>query len=136
MFDRAAYLERADPRFAPAWVLALALALGPFIELDPGSNRPGRMSCAGRSAAASRFLAFFAAFAFARWRALALVMSCSILECGVSRIAFRLVKNISAVPRRRNRKFSAAPDDLVFRFFQFRKEAHALGVPGELQKVT
>jgi hypothetical protein len=50
---------------------------GLLIEPDPGSNFPGRICWPGWSALASRFLAFCAAFAFARWRALALVMSSS-----------------------------------------------------------
>jgi len=77
MSSGTAYLDRAAPRLAPAKVLVLALALGPFIEPAPGSNCPGRMAWPGWSALAARFLAFCAAFAFARWRALALVMSAS-----------------------------------------------------------
>ena len=77
MFNGTAYLDRAAPRLAPAKFLVLAFATGPFIELAPGSNCPGRIFWPGRSALASRFLPFCAAFAFARWRALALVMSCS-----------------------------------------------------------
>jgi len=76
-FNRTAYLERAAPRFAPPKFLVLAFTTGPFIEPDPGSNCPGRIVWPGRSALASRFLAFCAAFAFARWRDLALVMSSS-----------------------------------------------------------
>ena len=34
----AAYLDRAAPRLATAKFLVVALALGPFIEPDPGSN--------------------------------------------------------------------------------------------------
>ncbi len=75
MFDGSAYLDRAAPRFAPAKFLASGFTRGLFIELAPGSNCPGRISWPGRSALASRFLAFCAAFAFARWRALALVIS-------------------------------------------------------------
>jgi len=75
VFDGAAYLERAAPRFAPAKFLVLAFTRGLFIELVPGSNCPGWIFWPGRSALASRFLAFCAAFAFARCRALALVMS-------------------------------------------------------------
>jgi hypothetical protein len=75
MCDGAVYLERAAPRLAPAKFLVAALALGPFIEPAPGSNCPGRIFGPARSSLASRFLAFCAAFAFARSRALALVMS-------------------------------------------------------------
>lgn len=71
MFDGTAYLDRAAPRFAPAKFLALVFTPGPFIELAPGSNCPGWIFWPGQSALASRFLAFCAAFAFARWRALA-----------------------------------------------------------------
>ncbi len=77
MFDGAAYLDRAAPRFAPAKFLVLAFARGLFIEPGPGSNFPGWILGPGRSAPASRFLAFCPAFAFARRRALALVMSSS-----------------------------------------------------------
>jgi hypothetical protein len=77
MSSGTAYLDRAAPRLAPAKVLVLALALGPFIEPAPGSNCPGRIFGPGRSVSASGFLAFCAAFTFARWRALALVMSTS-----------------------------------------------------------
>ncbi len=77
MFNGTAYLDRAAPRFVPAKFLTLAFTRGPFIELVPGSNCPGRIFWPGRSGLASRFLAFCAAFAFARWRALALVMSAS-----------------------------------------------------------
>ncbi len=77
MFDGTAYLERAAPRFAVAKFLTLAFTRGLFIELAPGSNCPDWIFWPGRSALASRFLAFCAAFAFARWRALALVMSSS-----------------------------------------------------------
>ena len=69
------YLDRAAPRLAPAKVLVPAFPDGPFIEPAPGSNCPGRIFGPVRSAPASRFLPFCAAFAFARWRALALVMS-------------------------------------------------------------
>jgi hypothetical protein len=58
-------------------VLVLAFTLGPFIEPDPGSNWPGWICWRGWSALAIRFLIFCAAFAFARCRALALVMSAS-----------------------------------------------------------
>jgi hypothetical protein len=75
IYGGTAYLDRAAPRLAPAKFLVLAFAPGPFIELAPGSNCPGRIFWPGRSALASRFLTFCAAFAFARWRALALVMS-------------------------------------------------------------
>ncbi len=74
MFNGAAYVDRAA-RFVLAKFLTLAFTPGPFIEPGPGSNCPGRIFWPGRSALASRFLAFCAAFAFARWRALALVMS-------------------------------------------------------------
>jgi hypothetical protein len=69
-----AYLDRAAPDFAPAKFVFLAFSTGPLIELDCGSNCPGRIVGPGRSAVAWRFFIFFAAFAFARWRALALVM--------------------------------------------------------------
>jgi hypothetical protein len=78
MFNDKAYLDRAAPLFAPAKFLALAFTRGLFIEPDPGSNCPGRIIWPGRSALASRFLDFCAAFAFARWRALALVMFSSL----------------------------------------------------------
>ncbi len=79
MSNGTAYLDRAAPRFALAKFLALGFTRGLFIELAPGSNCPGRIFWPGRSASASAsgFLAFRAAFAFARWRALALVMSSS-----------------------------------------------------------
>jgi hypothetical protein len=77
MFNGTAYLDRAAPRLAAPKFLVLAFTRGPFIELAPGSNCPGRIFGPGRSAAASRFLTFCDAFAFARWRALALVMSSS-----------------------------------------------------------
>ncbi len=77
MFNGTAYLDRGAPRFAPAKFLMLAFTRGLFIEPGPGSNCPGRIFWPGRSALASRFLAFCAAFAFARLRALALVMSSS-----------------------------------------------------------
>jgi hypothetical protein len=77
MFNGRAYLDRAAPRFAPAKFLALAFTRGLFIELAPGSNFPGQIFWPDRSASASRFLAFCAAFAFARRRALSLVMSSS-----------------------------------------------------------
>jgi len=77
MFDGPAYLDRAAPRFAPAKFLAWVFVFGPFIEPDPGSNFPGRIFGAGRLASAFRFLVFCAAFAFARRRAFALVMSAS-----------------------------------------------------------
>ena len=70
----AAYLDRAAPRFARAKFLVLAFARGLFIEPGPGSNFPGWIIWPGRSALDSRFLAFCPAFAFARWRALALVI--------------------------------------------------------------
>ena len=74
------YLDRAAPRFTPAKVMTFTFLPGPFIEFVPGSNCPGWIFWPGRSALAFRFLAFCAAFAFARWRALALVMSSSPLE--------------------------------------------------------
>jgi hypothetical protein len=77
MLNGTAYLDRAAPRFAPAKFLALAFTPRPFIEPAPGSNCPGRIFWPGRSALAFRFLAFCPAFAFARRRALALVMSSS-----------------------------------------------------------
>ena len=70
-----AYLDRAAPVFAPAKFRVLGFSTGPLIELDRGSNCPGRIIGPGRSAATWRFLIFCAALAFARWRALALVMS-------------------------------------------------------------
>ena len=77
MFDGTTYLDRAAPRFAPAKFLALVFTRRRFIEPGPGSNCPGWIFWPGRSALASRFPAFWAAFAFARWRALALVISSS-----------------------------------------------------------
>ncbi len=71
----AAYLDRAAPRLASAKFLVLVLTRGLDIEPGLGSNCPGRIFGPGPSALASRFLAFCPAFAFARWRALALVMS-------------------------------------------------------------
>ena len=82
MFNGSAYLDRAAPRFAPAKFLAPTFVRGLFIEFAPRSNCPGRISWPGRSALASRFLAFCAAFAFARWRALALVMTSSLASLG------------------------------------------------------
>jgi len=75
-----AYLDRAVPRLAREKFLMLKFMAGLLIEPDPGSNCPGRICWPGRSALASRFLAFCPAFAFARWRALALVMSWSPLQ--------------------------------------------------------
>ena len=72
--DGPAYLDRAAPDFAPAKFRVLAFSIGPLIELDCGSNCPGRIIGLGKPAAAWRFLIFCAALAFARWRALALVM--------------------------------------------------------------
>ena len=72
-----AYLDRAAPCLALAKFVGLAFTAAPFIERAAGSNWPRRISWPGRSALASRFLAFCAAFAFARWRALALVMASS-----------------------------------------------------------
>ncbi len=77
MSNSTAYLDRADPRLVREKFLELKFMAGLFIEPDPGSNWPGRICWPGRSALASRFLAFCTAFAFARWRALALVMSSS-----------------------------------------------------------
>jgi len=74
----AAYLERAAPRRAAPVFLALGFEPGLFIVPGPGSNFPGWTFCSGWSALAFRFLAFFAAFAFARWRAFALVMCFSL----------------------------------------------------------
>ncbi len=68
------YLDRAAPDFAPAKFRVFAFSTGPLIELDCGSNCPGRIVGPGRSAAVWRFLIFCAALAFARWRDLALVM--------------------------------------------------------------
>ena len=72
-----AYLDRAPPRLAPVKFLVLGSMRGLLIEPAPGSNCPGRICWSGLSALASRFLIFCAAFAFARWRALALVMTSS-----------------------------------------------------------
>lgn len=69
-----AYFDRAEPRFAVAKVLASTLALGLVIERGPGSNCPWWGLGLGWPALALRLCAFFAAFAFALWRALALVM--------------------------------------------------------------
>ena len=77
MLNGTAYLDRAAPRFTLVKFFTLAFMRGLFIEFGPGSNCPGWIIWSGRSALASRFLAFCAAFAFARWRALALVMSSS-----------------------------------------------------------
>ena len=77
IYGGTAYRDRAAPRFARAKFLAVAFTRGLVIERGPGSNRPGWIFWPGRSALASRFLAFCPAFAFARWRALALVMSSS-----------------------------------------------------------
>jgi len=74
MFKGTAYLDRAVPRLAPAKFFVLAFVRGPFIEPVPGSNCPGLVFWPARSALASRFLTFCAAFAFARLRALALVI--------------------------------------------------------------
>lgn len=75
MFIGVAYLDRAAPRLATAKFLVLARGL--FIEPGPGSNCPGLIFWPDWPALASRFPTFRAAFAFARWRALALVMSSS-----------------------------------------------------------
>ena len=80
MLNGTSYLDRGAPRFTPAKVMVFTFLPGPFIELVPWSNCPGSIFWPGRSALAFRFLAFCAAFAFARWRALALVMSSSPLE--------------------------------------------------------
>ena len=72
-----AYLDRAAPRLEPPKFLVLAFTNGLFIEPPPILNRPGGMPWPGWAAFDSRFLAFWAAFAFARWRALALVMPSS-----------------------------------------------------------
>ncbi len=75
MLNGTAYLDRAEPRFDPAKFLTLTFMLGLFIEPVPGSNRPGRIFWPVRSVLVFRFPAFRAALAFARSRALALVMS-------------------------------------------------------------
>lgn len=77
MINGMAYLDRAPPRLAPAKFLVLGFMRGLLIEPAPGSNCPGRICWSGLSALASRFLIFCAPFAFARWRALALVMTSS-----------------------------------------------------------
>jgi hypothetical protein len=77
LFAGETYLDRAAPRLAPEKFLALVFMPGPFIEPAPGSKCPGWIGWSGRSALDSRFLDFCADFAFARWRALALVMSSS-----------------------------------------------------------
>ena len=77
MFPGGIYLDRAAPRLAPAKFLLPIFTAGLFIEPAPGSNCPGRILSSCPSALASRFPVFRAAFAFARWRALALVMSSS-----------------------------------------------------------
>ena len=66
MFNGTSYLERDAPRFTAAKVLVLTFLPGPFIEFDPGSNCPDWIFWPGWSALAARFLAFCAAFAFAR----------------------------------------------------------------------
>ena len=75
-FRGAAYRDRAAPRLAPAKLLLPAFVAGLFIEPAPGSNCPGRILSAP-SVLAARFFVFCAAFAFALWRALSLVMSSS-----------------------------------------------------------
>ena len=80
MINGMAYLDRAAPRLALAKFLVLGFMRGLLIEPAPGSNCPGRICWSGLSALASRFLIFCAAFAFARWRALALVMTSSPIE--------------------------------------------------------
>lgn len=77
MLNGRAYLDRAAPRLTPEKLLVSAFTRGPFIEPVPGLYWPGLGPWPGRSTLASGFLAFCAAFAFARWRALALVMSSS-----------------------------------------------------------
>jgi len=72
--DGPAYLDRAAPDFAPANLGVMAFSTRRLNELDCGSNCPGRIVGPGKPAAAWRFLIFCAALAFARWRALALVM--------------------------------------------------------------
>jgi hypothetical protein len=84
MINGMAYLDRAAPRLALAKFLVLGFMRGLLIEPAPGSNCPGRICWSGLSALASRFLIFCAAFAFARWRALALVMCASPLEVALS----------------------------------------------------
>ena len=105
MFNGTAYRDRAAPRFAPAKFLTLAFTRGPFIELAPGSNCPGWILWPGRSAPASRFLDFSAAFAFARWRAFALVMSSSsflesVREVYVFKHSFLSMRRIDAKSRK------------------------------------
>jgi len=80
----------------------LALAIGLDIEFDPGSNCPGWIVWPGSLALASRFAAFWPAFAFALWRALALVMSSTPFKFGISRINSGLMPNIGPYHRRRN----------------------------------
>ena len=70
----AAYFERAAPRLAPAKFLAWAPIRGLEIVPGPGSNLPGRSFSSGRLVLTSGFLVFFPTLAFARKRALALVM--------------------------------------------------------------
>ena len=72
--DGPAYLDRAAPDFAPANLGVMAFSTRRLNELDCGSNCPGRIVGPGKPAAAWRFLIFCAALAFARLRALALVM--------------------------------------------------------------
>ena len=72
--DGPAYLDRAAPDFAPANLGVMAFSTRRLNELDCGSNCPGRIVGPGKPAAAWRFLIFCVALAFARWRALALVM--------------------------------------------------------------
>ncbi len=86
MFNSRAYLDRAAPHFAREKFLALAFTRELFIELAPGSNCPGRIFWPGRSASPSSFLTFCAAFAFARRRALSLVMSSSPFEVALWRV--------------------------------------------------
>jgi hypothetical protein len=75
MFGGTAYRDRAAPRLVSAKFLVLTFTIGLEMEFGPGSNWPDRTFCSDWPALASRFWAFCAALAFARWRALALVMS-------------------------------------------------------------
>jgi len=94
MFPGGTYLDRAAPRLAPAKFLLPIFTAGLFIEPAPGSNCPGRILSSCPSALASRFPVFRAAFAFARWRALALVMSSSPFK-GVSGLRRLCPKGLS-----------------------------------------
>jgi len=69
------YLERADPRVAPAKLLALGFARGLLMEFEFASNLPELASSSGPAAfAASFFFNFLKALSFARSRALVLLM--------------------------------------------------------------